>query len=41
MGELADRYGIVHGFYAIGLFAAAGAGVIALLRQWAFRRADA
>ncbi len=37
MGELADRYGIVHGFYAIGLFAAACAVAIALLRQWAFR----
>jgi MFS family permease len=39
MGELADRYGLVHGFYVIGLFAAAGAAAIALLRQWAFRRA--
>ena len=37
MGELADRYGIVHGFYAIGVFAAGGAVAIALLRQWAFR----
>jgi MFS transporter, DHA1 family, multidrug resistance protein len=37
MGELADRYGIVHGFYAIGLFAVAGALAIGLLRQWAFR----
>ena len=37
MGELADRYGIVHGFYAIGFFAAACAVAIALLRQWAFR----
>ena len=37
MGELADRYGLVHGFYAIGVFAAAGAAAIALLRQWAFR----
>lgn len=41
MGELADRYGIVHGFYVIGLFAAACAIAIALLRQWAFRRAGA
>jgi MFS family permease len=38
MGELADRYGLVHGFYAVGLFAAACAAAIALLRQWAFRR---
>ncbi len=37
MGELADRYGIVHGFYAIGLFAVVCAVAIALLRQWAFR----
>jgi MFS family permease len=37
MGELADRYGIVHGFYAVGLFAVACAVTIALLRQWAFR----
>ncbi|HET7198886.1 MAG TPA: MFS transporter [Burkholderiales bacterium] len=37
MGELADRYGIVQGFYAIGLFAAACGLAIALLRQWAFR----
>jgi MFS family permease len=38
MGELADRYGIVHGFYAVGFFAAACALAIALLRNWAFRR---
>ena len=37
MGELADRYGIVHGFYAVGAFAAGGALAIGLLRQWAFR----
>lgn len=37
MGQLADRYGIVHGFYAIGVFATGGAVAIALLRQWAFR----
>jgi predicted MFS family arabinose efflux permease len=37
MGELADRYGIVHGFYAVGLFAVACAVAIALLRQWAFQ----
>lgn len=41
MGELADRYGIVHGFYAIGFFAAASALAIGLLRQWAFRLAGA
>jgi MFS family permease len=38
MGELADRYGIVHGFYAVGIFAAACAVAIALLRNWAFHR---
>lgn len=41
MGGLADRYGIVHGFYAIGLFAVACAAAIALLRNWAFQRAPA
>jgi len=39
MGALADRYGLVHGFYAVGLFAAGGAVAVALLRNWAFRRA--
>lgn len=39
MGVLADRYGLVHGFYAVGLFAAGGAVAVALLRNWAFRRA--
>jgi hypothetical protein len=39
MGGLADRYGLVHGFYAVGLFAAGGAIAVALLRNWAFRRA--
>ena len=38
MGWLADRYGIVHGFYAIGLFALACAAAIARMRHWAFRR---
>ncbi|MFN2644473.1 MAG: MFS transporter [Burkholderiales bacterium] len=38
MGFLADRYGIVAGFYVLGVFAAACALVIALTRQWAFRR---
>ena len=38
MGYLADRYGIVPGFYVIGVFALAGALAIATLRHWAFRR---
>jgi MFS family permease len=37
MGYLADRYGIVHGFYAIGFFALACALAIAFTRHWAFR----
>ena len=41
MGELADRYGIVHGFYAIGLFAVVCAAAIALMRDWAFQRPSA
>jgi MFS family permease len=36
MGYLADRYGIVTGFYAVGVFALAGTAAIALLRRWAF-----
>jgi MFS family permease len=36
MGFLADRYGIVTGFYVLGAFAAVCALVIALTRQWAF-----
>ena len=39
MGFLADRYGIVTGFYVLGAFALACAGVIAVARHWAFRRA--
>jgi MFS family permease len=39
MGFLADRYGIVAGFYVLGAFAAACAVVIALTRQWAFHKA--
>jgi predicted MFS family arabinose efflux permease len=39
MGFLADRYGIVTGFYVLGAFAFACALVIAVTRQWAFRRA--
>ncbi|HYG56112.1 MAG TPA: MFS transporter [Burkholderiales bacterium] len=38
MGYLADRYGIVAGFYAIGVLALACAIGIAFMRQWAFRR---
>src|SRR5207302_8905213 len=39
MGFLADRYGIVAGFYVLGVFAALCALVIALTRQWAFNKA--
>jgi MFS family permease len=39
MGFLADRYGIVAGFYVLGTFAFAGALVVALSRRWAFRGA--
>jgi MFS family permease len=38
MGTLADRYGIVAGFYAIGAFALACTLVIGVVRAWAFRR---
>jgi MFS family permease len=38
MGFLADRYGIVAGFYVLGAFAAACAIVIAFTRHWAFQR---
>ena len=38
MGFLADRYGIVAGFYVLGAFALACAVAIAFLRTWAFRR---
>jgi predicted MFS family arabinose efflux permease len=38
MGFLADRYGIVSGFYAVGAFALACALAIAWLRRWAFRQ---
>jgi MFS transporter, DHA1 family, multidrug resistance protein len=41
MGFLADRYGIVTGFYAVGIFAVACALLIAWARQWAFRHAPA
>lgn len=39
MGFLADRYGIVTGFYAIGGFALLCAVAIAFLRTWAFKEA--
>jgi MFS family permease len=38
MGFLADRYGIVPGFYVLGGLALACAVAIAFLRTWAFRR---
>ena len=38
MGFLADRYGIVTGFYVIGAFALACAIAIGLMRTWAFRQ---
>ena len=38
MGFLADRYGIVVGFYVLGGFALASAALIAVTRQWAFQR---
>lgn len=38
MGFLADRYGIVTGFYVLGALALVCAGAIALMRGWAFRR---
>jgi len=38
MGFLADRFGIVTGFYVLGGFALAGALLIAATRHWAFAR---
>jgi hypothetical protein len=38
MGFVADRYGIVNGFYVLGAFALASALAIGFLRPWAFRR---
>ena len=38
MGFLADRYGIVTGFYALGGLALACAVAIAFMRNWAFRK---
>ena len=41
MGFLADRLGIVYGFYAVGLFALACTAAIAAARRWAFAGASA
>jgi cyanate permease len=38
MGFLADRYGIVAGFYVLGVLAAAIAIGIGFMRRWAFRQ---
>jgi len=38
MGFIADRYGIVVGFYVLGSFALACALIIAGTRRWAFQR---
>jgi MFS family permease len=38
MGLLADRYGLVSGFYVLGAMALATVAVLAVLRQWAFAR---
>ncbi|HYR33526.1 MAG TPA: MFS transporter [Burkholderiales bacterium] len=38
MGFLADRYGIVAGFYVLGAFALVCALIIAVTRRWAFQR---
>jgi len=38
MGFLADRYGLVTGFYVLGGFALVCALAIAFLRHWAFKR---
>jgi MFS family permease len=38
MGFLADRYGIVEAFYAVGAFALLCAIAIGFMRRWAFRR---
>ena len=38
MGFLADRYGMVTGFYAIGMFALVCALAVAWARVWAFRQ---
>ena len=38
MGFLADRYGIVEAFYAVGALALLSAVAIGFMRRWAFRR---
>ena len=38
MGLLADRFGIVAGFYVLGAMALATVACVAFLRQWAFSR---
>jgi len=38
MGFLADRYGIVAGFYVLGVLALITVAFLALLRRWAFAR---
>ena len=38
MGFLADRYGIVSAFYALGVLGLACAGLIGWMRRWAFKR---
>ena len=38
MGSLADRYGIVAGFYVLGVLALVTVAFLALLRRWAFSR---
>lgn len=38
MGLLADRYGLVAGFYVLGAMAVATVVLLAFLRQWAFSR---
>lgn len=38
MGLLADRFGLVAGFYVLGAMALATVAAIALLRRWAFAR---
>jgi len=39
MGFLADRYGLVTGFYALGAAALGVACLVGVLRRWAFAHA--
>ena len=41
MGQLADRYGLVVGFYVVGALAGATALLIAWMRHWAFAKRGA